>query len=471
MATYYFDSVLGNDTTGDGSLALPWAQYDNKYGSLVDGDRCFFKRGTVQSIATQFRAPRNGASAAAPFYMGAYGEGARPIFRYTGTVWGYIINFANRRWVTVEDLDWDAQGLAQGTIYVAGQTTGTCGTIRFRRCDFYGSLDRHGISVAKEAAATTATVSDIVFENCRAYNNGGHGFYVSAATAVRFKKCVAYQNGAAAVDGGHGFTARWNRTDVTSGWTVVSGNVYKRTLTAPEAAGSVDYMQSTPYAKVTKNTGTPTTPGAGEFGVSAGELYVNIGVNPSGVAIRYAWGRCGDIGFIDCASYDNVANVAAPYLEGHGFAFDDFTEDSFAERCISYGNDGAGFSLNRGDDNQVRNCIAYGNGSNAVACNTASGISLLGSTFAKNNVGSAYLPAGTASEVSFSAYANSGTIENCCIVAKDGGNTYGVNVDPAATGWTVDHCNITGFTTAVRTVTPTNVVAGDPLLTPAAPVP
>ena len=290
MTTYYFDSVGGSDTTGDGSIGNPWAQFDNKVGSTVAGDRCLFKRGTVQSIATQFRAPKDGTSAAIPFYLGAYGAGARPVFRYTGTVWGYILNFANRRWVTVEDIDFDAQGLLQSTVYVAAQGIGTCQTIRFSRCDFYGSGNTQGVAVAKEASATTATISDVIFTDCKAYNNAGHGFYACATSAVRYKRCVAFANGATASAGGHGFSARWNRTDVTTGWTLVSGTIYKRTLSAAEAAGSVDYMQSTPYAKVTKNTGTPTTPSAGQFGVSAGELYVNLNATPEGVAVRYAWG-------------------------------------------------------------------------------------------------------------------------------------------------------------------------------------
>lgn len=465
MATYYFDSILGNDTTGNGSQELPWAQYNNKYGSVADGDECLFKRGTIQTITTQFFAPRHGLSAATPFRMGAYGEGRRPVFRFGGTVWGYMFNLSNRRWVTIEDIDWDAQGLPQSTLYVAAQGTGQCYGHRFSRCDFFGSLDRQGISVAKEDTSTTGATTDIVFTDCRAYDNGGHGFYVCAATAVRYVRCQAFRNGSNAVFGGHGFSARWNRTTITSGWTLVSGAIYKRTLTAGEAAGAVTYMNSTPYAEVRKNASTPTTPSAGEFGVAGGELYVNLGVNPNGGSISYAWGRCADIGYIDCLAYGNIADLQAVYLEGHGIALDDFTEDSFIERCVSHSNDGVGVSINRGNNNAVRNSMLYNNGAAGVLCSASDGVSIISCTIARNNMGSPYLPAGTSSELSFSGGANSGTIRNTCIIARPGGNTYGINVDPAATGWSVSHCNITGFTTAVRTVAQTSAVSGDPQLT------
>jgi len=465
MTTYYFDSVLGNDTTGNGSQALPWAQYDNKYGSVADGDICLFKRGTTQSIATQFRAPRNGLSAAAPFYMGAYGDGARPIFRYTGTVWGYILNFSRRSWVTVEDLDFDAQGLAQSTLYIAGQDTFSVTGIRIRRCRFYNAgTTGDGISVSKEAAATTATVTDVEFSNCDFFDCGGHGAIIVAATNIRFKWCRAWGNGATTPAGGHGISFRWNRSDATSGWTLVSGTVYKRTLTAGEAAGNVTYMYGGAYARMTKNTTTPTTPAAGEFGVSAGELYVNFNVDANTVTARWAWGRCGDNLVEDCEFFDNIVNPSAPYTEGHGLAFDDFTEDSRIRRCKSYDNQGLGFSINRGDRNTVEDCLAYGNGINGLALATSQSCVVQRSTFANNNLGNVLNPTGRTSEISIAPGGNSNTFRNLCLKAKAGGTQYGLDDSTGLTGTSVSYCNITGFTTAVRTATPTNVVAGAPLL-------
>lgn len=464
MATYYFDSVLGNDTTGNGSQALPWAQYDSKYGSVADGDTCLFKRGTIQTITTQFLSPRHGLSAATPFRMGAYGEGQRPVFQFGGTVWGYIFNLSNRRWVTIEDIDWDAQGLPQSTLYVAAQGTGQCYGHRFNRCDFFGSLDRQGISVAKEDTSTTGATTDIVFTDCRAYDNGGHGFYVCAATAVRYIRCQAFRNGSNAVFGGHGISFRWNRSDATSGWTLVSGTVYKRTLTVGEAAGNVAYMYGGAYPRMIKNTGTPTTPAAGEFGVSAGELYVNFNTNANTISIRWAWGRCGNNLVEDCEFFNNIVDPSAEYIEGHGVAFDDFTEDSIIRRCRSYNNEGLGISVNRGDRNTIEDCLVYGNGINGLALSTSNASIVQRSTFANNNLGNSMAPTGRTSEISIASGGNSNTFRNLCLKAKAGGTQYGLDDSTGLTGTSVSYCNITGFTTAVRTATPTNVVSGDPLL-------
>lgn len=465
MATYYFDSVLGNDTTGNGSQALPWAQYDSKYGSVADGDICLFKRGTTQSIATQFRAPRNGLSAAAPFVMAAYGEGANPKFIFTGTVWGYMLNFSRRSWVTVEDLDFDAQGLAQSTLYISGQDTFSVTGQRFRRCRFYnaGPL-RDGVSVAKESTATTATVTDVEFLNCDFFDCGGHGVIATAATNIRFKKCRAWGNGATSTYGGHGISFRWNRSDATSGWTLVSGTVYKRTLTVGEAAGNVAYMYGGAYPRMIKNTGTPTTPAAGEFGVSAGELYVNFNTNANTISIRWAWGRCGNNLVEDCEFFNNIVNPSAEYIEGHGVAFDDFTEDSIIRRCRSYNNEGLGISVNRGDRNTIEDCLVYGNGINGLALSTSNASIVQRSTFANNNLGNSMAPTGRTSEISIASGGNSNTFRNLCLKAKTGGTQYGLDDSTGLTGTSVSYCNITGFTTAVRTATPTNVVAGDPLL-------
>lgn len=466
MATWYFDSILGNDSTGNGSQELPWAQYDNKYASVANGDTCLFKRGTTQTIATLYRQARSGVSAAQPFVMAAYGTGANPRFIYPTAAWAYVFNFGNCKWVICEDLDFDAQGLAHSCVYIAGQGTGECSGLRFRRCRFYnGGPQNSGAKVIKEAASTTATVTDIIFTNCDFFDNGEHGIIVTGATAVTLRRCRVWGNGATATAGGHGISFSWLRTEVTSGWTLVSGTTYKRTLTASEAAGSVKYMKSTPYAKVIKNTGTPTTPNVGEFGVSAGELYVNINANPSGIAIQYAWGRCGDNLVEDCIAFGNLANPSITYQEGHGLAFDDYTEDSTFRRCKSYSNEGHGISLNRGSNNLVENCLIYNNGGCGIGSNTSDGSKIYGCTIANNSRGNSFYTAGALSHVLFSSLSANVDIKNSAILSGKNPSTYGIDISPGTTGCVVDHCEVTGFSTSVRTVTPTNEVTADPLLT------
>jgi len=466
MATYYFDSVLGNDSTGNGSMASPWAQYDNKYSSISAGDILLFKRGTTQSIATQYRSLRSGTSITTPFRMGAYGEGANPKFIYTGVVWGYMLNLANSKWIRLDDLDFDCQNLNQGALYVAAQGTGLCTSILINRCRvFNAGFSRSGIAIVKDGTATTATLSDIEVNRCDFFDNGEHGVLVVAGTNIRIKKCRAWRNGATATYGGHGFSMLWHRTIVTLGWTLVSGSVYKRTLTAAEASGNVTYIAAPyPYDRMTKNTGTPTMPGVGEFGVSAGELYININANPVGKTINFAWGRCGDNLIEDCVAFANIANPVAPYTEGHGIALDDFTEDSIIRRCKSFNNEGLGISINRGDRNTVEDCLAYGNGINGLAIGASRSNIVRRSTFANNNLGNSIEPNGRTSEIAVTFGEDLNSVSEVVLSAKSGGIQYGIDFGSAGSSSSVSKCNITGYTTPVRTIIPTGSITANPLL-------
>jgi hypothetical protein len=84
-------------------------------------------------------------------------------------------------------------------------------------------------------------------------------------------------------------------TVTTSGWSVVSGNVYRcRTASgSPGTTGpSTDRTEgNTRVVKragtvLTENSSTPTTPGASQWGISGGYLYIDLGgTDPSGVTI------------------------------------------------------------------------------------------------------------------------------------------------------------------------------------------
>ena len=212
---------------------------------------------------------------------------------------------------------------------------------------------------------------------------------------------------------------------------------------------------------ITKST--PTAPALDEFGVSAGELYINVGVTPNGLSIRYAWGRCWDIGYEDCQAWGNRINTLSTFLEGNGFAFDDFTEDSFVRRCKSYDNEGRGFSSNRGDRNIIEDCLAYRNQLCGVGTNTSKDLTIRRSTFAANNIGNVQAPTGNLGVIQFSPNVANAAITNCVIVGK--GTDIGVDDTAFASGTTITGCSITNVSAATTTATPTSPISGDPLLT------
>lgn len=466
MSTFYFDSLNGSDSNTGASTASPWANYELKKGAnIFAGDKVFFKRGTTQIVNTQYSGHRGGSSAAAPTILSAYGEGPRPRWLYTGVDWGYIFNAAGLSNTVFEDQDFDGGGI-NNTIYLAAQGVGTVTNVTFRRSLFHNTGTKSGLTIAKESSATTASISGIVIEESDFYDCGEHGLISLASTGVRVRRSRAWNNGAnAGTGGGHGFSSRWNRSDVTSGWTLVSGTTYKRTLTAAEIAeNKIGYVQLNFVAnrlRATENTVTPSVLATDEYGVLAGELYLNAGVNPNGTSVRYAFHRCANIIYEDCQAWSNRVNAASQFQEGNGFAFDDFTEDSRATRCRAWNNEGRGFSVNRGDRNIVEDSASWANGLTGLSSNTSKNSVIRRSTFVFNSIGNPLTPVlGTANEIYFSPQAQA-TITQSVLAANAGSQAC---IGDAVATITADKCSFSGAVAALVAV-PTNTVAGAQLIT------
>jgi len=411
MTVRYFDSINGNDANNGLTPATAWASYDNKSGSCGPGDTLLFARGTVQNINTIYRQVSNGTSTSNVSYMGAYGTGANPVFRNPASLGNMILNSSNAKFVTYEDLDFDCtvtSGTGVSPLYISTQTSGTCNDLTFRRCIFRNSTYGNGFNVTQENTATNAP-NNLLLEDCLSYNNMGHG-YVFTGYNITVNRCYSYGNGWGT--GAHGFSSYRIRDDHTSGWTSVGGGVYSKVISKTNvyyvrvAAGT----QSAVYPLLLKNTSTPTTPNAGEFGYSGSTIYVNLGGDPNSHTLTVAYGTGGyNIYYKDCVSFSNYAYALYSYHEGHGFAFDDFTSFSSMDRCASIGNQGSGISVNQGESITVTNCV--------LANNQYYGISVVGlpNHIVNNNLfygNGSGLPAGTYAEVSVQSLSSAVTIKN-----------------------------------------------------------
>ena len=169
----------------------------------------------------------------------------------------------------------------------------------------------------------------------------------------------------------------------------MSGTIYSRALGASELAVYYVNVYASAYPHIRLTSGSQTAPGVGEFGVSGTTLYLNINANPNGQTVNYAWGKCGGIIVEDCESYDNYWDQSAMYHEGHGFAFDDYSDDSQFLRNLSYNNQGGGFSINRGDRSLLRGNVAYGNCRRGWSQIRTSGLNACNNTFFANNAAQA----------------------------------------------------------------------------------
>jgi parallel beta-helix repeat protein len=368
MTDRYFDWFNGSDSDNDGlSPTTPWKSYDAKRANIQTSDSVWIRRGTPQYTITSFMDVKSGV-AGAPTTYGVYGEAQVPYCHWLNPSGSgnMILNFSGRSYVTIQDMYFDGYGTCQYSLYMFANGSTACVGHKVARCYFTNMKSGEaGLNIGGTATSTGET-SDYLIEDNHFFKNPGHGMLLNGVNHARVRRNKFYQNGFDAQFGAHGFSSKARRTDATSGWTNTSGSIWQRNLAAYETA--VYYVKSSlsPYQRLNPTAGTQTAPGLGEFGVSGGVLYVNIGTDPTTRSINYAWGRCYNLTIEDNESYENVADPRSPATEGHGFAFDDYADSSVFRGNSSHHNAGAGYSTNRGDNNTLEGNIAYRNGLSGV---------------------------------------------------------------------------------------------------------
>lgn len=437
MTTWYFDSVNGSDSN-DGKSPEKAKQNYSPNGSAA-GDKFLFRRGTTQTVTTTSWGHwvQNGISDTQRALYGAYGEAQVPysIWKYGGASGNMILNGSKSKYIDFEDMYFDMRNSnCRYSILFASQAGIETVGNSVRRCFFQGADTQvragSGLDILQQPDSSAAWPRDYVIEDCEFFDNVSHGLIIVGGRNIVVRRCKFYRNGSGDPDGGHGFSARFNRTDATTGWTNSSGTIWQRTLAPAEL--DVYYIQTSvfPYYRVRRTTGTQTAPNAGEYGVTAGVLYLNVNSvsNPGGQAVRYAWGPCRLLYVEQCEAYDNYWNQAAPWHEGHGFAFDDFTEESTFIGNKSFNNQGAGFSINRGDRNSVIGNVAYGNWQSAVAINPSDNTRIINNSFYRNNAGGGAQPA----EITFGSYCKDALISNNIIIST---RAYGISRETSDTGF------------------------------------
>jgi len=392
MATRYFDWYLGSDSNDGLTPDTAWRSYDAKRASIQTSDTVLIKRGTPQVITTINMDAKSGV-AGAPTVYGAYGVAQVPyaFWRNPTATGNMILNVSGRNYITFQDMYFDGEAVNQYSLYMFASGSTACGGHKILRCHFTNMLSGQAGLIFGGTATSTGDTSDFMIEDSNFFGNPGHGLIPNGAYDIRVRRCKFWGNGFDAPFGGHGFSAKYRVTDATSGWTSPGANtIWQRTMAAYEP--DVYYVKTSVSAwrRLTKNTSTPTTPGLGEFGVSAAVLYINVGStsNPSTQAINYAWGRCYNIAVEDCEAWGNVSDPKAIYQEGHGFAFDAYTELATFRGNKSHDNEGSGFSVNLGDGNLLESNVAYGNGLSGIVGASCKNTKIWHNTLFDNNRGS-----------------------------------------------------------------------------------
>ena len=188
-----------------------------------------------------------------------------------------------------------------------------------------------------------------------------HGIFIAAVEHSSFAgDASSGAMGSYDLTGGHGFSAR-TIIRAPSGWTNTSGTIWQRPSDAPSnRTPSMSVTYCTPYHLV-RNTPhhRPQINQGREFGVSGGVLYINVNsaIKPKRAIRHLRMDRCfAQILLIeDCESYGNFSDSRlAPDHEGHGFVFDDCSDDSVFRRNLIVWQSGTGFRLSsRAIGNQI----------------------------------------------------------------------------------------------------------------------
>lgn len=464
MTDHYFDPVNGSDSADGFTQAKAKKSYDAYIQSFgASGDRFFLKRGVDHIISTANTGVRSGVNNGQRTLLAAYGEAQVPyaFVKNPSAAGNMILNGSGRSYVDFEDLYFDGLGVCQYSIYLfASGSTPNVGH-RISRCYFTNMLSGQAGLIFGGTATSTGDTGYYLIEDSHFFENPGHGLIPNGAHDILVRRCKFYRNGFDAPFGGHGFSAKYRVTDATGGWTSPGANkIWQRALAAYEP--DVYYVKTsvTAYKRLTKNTSTPTTPTAGQFGVSAGVLYINVDStsNPSGQAVNYAWGRCYNIIVEDCEAWGNISDPAAAFQEGHGFAADAYTDDTVFRRCYSHHNQGAGFSLNLGDYTTVESCIAHDNGVSAVSAAACTGVTVKHNTFFDNNQGASPYNG----EIVFFPNAKNGVISNN---SMQGSTVRALDLDATCTGFSGVTNAAYGYSTIESGSTLTGTITADPLRT------
>lgn len=213
------------------------------------------------------------------------------------------------------------------------------------------------------SVGTTSQVSNIKFEYMYSHGNGAFGFATSSnGNGIYCDYCRLDYNGAL-YHGGGAFIHPY-RSTLTSGWTVVSGDIYGRDSLS--ATDDVDVVYWIDQRQFLTDIGTCGSPAAGEFcytvgAPGAGTLRVNLGVGvvPNGQSIQY---RRGPLTNVVISNSSASYNYASDGTHGAGFQPDDLAGSVLVRSSWANNNEGSGFKAYRNQGTIFEGIVSWNNG-------------------------------------------------------------------------------------------------------------
>lgn len=370
MADFYIDLTAGNDA-GAGTIGDPYKTFQpiNNANAWVRGNAVYVKRGTSGVVNSGTRANIAVTSGAGRVLLSAYGDAAapKPVINGGGSAFNPVW-VRQGSGIDIEHLHvTNTPGDGFIVSPIAGQTISD---VEIRdslatRTGLAGLLGvdgfKFGLSQLDGGTVTNVRGKRLVARDC-----GGHGIKVRGlVTGAVIEDSQAIRCGT--LSPSHGMGSAGHFTDVSgAGWSNISGNVWEKAATAALLSSVTQWLGvflvgGTTIYQLTAS-GTPATPGTGEFGIGAANtLRINLGgVNPNTVGSIFAvWARPENVMFTRCsAAFTTDFNG----VEGQGIYFDNGSVKCRSLDCASFENAGHGFYLNDCTDSGHYRGFSYRNG-------------------------------------------------------------------------------------------------------------
>jgi len=437
VATIYIDPSSPNNGTGtEESPFNDWASV-----TWTAGNSYLQKAGTI--YRSQLTVGASG-TISSPIYIGIYGGNQKAVVQIAeDAVEG--IRISTRNYIILENFKVVCSFYNPNASSIGIRLRQASTNCIVRNCEasgfYYGFL---GDNINLLASSQT----NILYENCYAYENWGTGFHcTNACNSIIWRNCRSSKNGFTnRTTGGHGFSCIAERQN-TFTWTLVSGTVYSAPITLLNPLLRITNVTDGP-ASLTFNSGAG--PGAtlsvNQYDISGSTVYVNINKSPSTVSMQAFSNDLYNLKWEHCFSDHNLEGYPA---EGHGWMVDEGTINSTLFRCFSCYNAYDGFQAARGLNIQFISCVSYKNGQDGFRANSSgSGTSFIHCTSVEN--GNAGFEVGTLTETV--------SCVNCCS-SKNSGQGYTLRATS-----TSNYCQSFANGVANSGGSVTNLVTTDPKL-------
>jgi len=239
MTTYYIDPTAA--TNGNGlSTSTP---YNTWVGVTLTANNIYLQKRGTQYNGASVRPQSQSSSASTPLTIAAYynSDGSddtskpRPIINHNGGTNGvgavFIDTCTN---VLVKDID----GCNSLAAFGGGVTTRRSSYVTIRNC--IGRNSQNGFAIQQDEISSTSTSTDIVIENCYAYNNTASGIVFiwggdvggNTARATAVLKRVRLSNNLVVGNG----------TLNSSGGSIICGGIMNWTPVSGKTQNTTDYL-------------------------------------------------------------------------------------------------------------------------------------------------------------------------------------------------------------------------------------